>query len=175
MAKKAAAKKPRIKVVEDEELEQAAISDAKKDLAESAAEIQELKGEQENKSTSFPFGANEMAKTATKKTATNKKKTAKPAAEISGSEKVRQYYAKHPEAKQSEIAKACEVNPSQVSSVLKALGAKPKKAKGKGRPAKAVPSTNGNGHGAAEFVKAAFGLGLDKAIETLQTIKKAIG
>ena len=174
MAKKAAAKKPRIKVVDDEELSKEAQADAKKDLAETAAEIRELKGEEgENKSTSFPFGANaNMAKTAT-----NKKKTAtkKQASGKSGSDLVREYYAKHPDAKNSEIAEATKVHPSQVSSVLKSLrGPKKAKAKKGGRPK--ATSTMGNGHlpNASEFIKNALAIGLDKAIDTLTKVKGLI-
>lgn len=126
----------------------------------------------ETASNSFPFGANAMAKT---KTTSNKKKPAAKAK--SGSDKVREYYADHPEAKQSEIAKAAGVAPSQVSSVLKALGVTGKKKKTKSKAPKAAKATvnaNGHIHSPSDFVKAAFALGLDKAIETLEKVKKAI-
>lgn len=154
MAKKAARKKPTIQVVEDTP-----------SVVESSPQSE------------FPFGANEeMAKTATKKTATNKKKTA-TTGKVSGSQKVRDYYAAHPDAKQSEIAKETGVAQSQVSSVIKALlkkGGKPAKAKG-GRPAKAKAApAESNGHGVSAFVKHAFEIGLDAAIAKLQQVKKAI-
>jgi len=175
MAKKAQAKKPRIKTVEDD-LSAAAQADAKKDLAESAAAIRELRGEEsesENKSTSFPFGANAMAA----KTSTNKKKTTKKATGgKSGSDKVRDYFKKHgtgDDVKNSAVSKATKVSQSQVSNIRKEFTGGTKKSKG-GRP-KATAATNTNGHSAAEFVKTAFGMGLDKAIDTLQAIKKAIG
>lgn len=97
------------------------------------------------------------------------KKAIKKAA-VSGSEKVRQFYAANPTAKQSEIAKATGVNPSQVSSVLAKLNGKTKKKKAAKRKVAAS-----NGHGNFSSVLALFNsakeIGFDRAIELLQSAK----
>lgn len=95
------------------------------------------------------------------------KKATKNADAVSGSEKVRRYYAANPKAKQSDIAKATGVNPSQVSSVLKKLKGGKKAAKKK--------AAMSNGHTnldlLMDWLKTAKDLGIDKAIDLLKSIK----
>ena len=126
----------------------------------------------ENRSTSFNFGANVMAKAAAKKKSPAKKKPA-----INKSEAVRKYAADHPEASTQDIATALRFEYTTVYQALKKK--KPNKKKKAKRAARGVDhggakaSTNGH-HSATEFVKAALGLGLDSAIKLLEKVKKAV-
>jgi hypothetical protein len=60
---------------------------------------------------------------------------------------------------------------SHVRSKDKAKKSSKKKA---GRPKAAATHHAGNGHGGVDFLHAALGLGLDKAIELLQKVKAAV-
>ena len=154
MGKKAAKKRPRIQVVEDSP----PIEEGEKPEAEVKSSEQ----------SSFPFGANDMAKTK-KKSATNK--TAGPVKKKSMSAKIRKYHADHPEASTKEIAEALKTKYGNVYAALKS----PTEGKGKKKATKkAKVRVASNGMGASEFLHAAFGLGLDKAIDILETVRKAI-
>ena len=118
-------------------------------------------------------------KTATKKTATNKRSGStgkKPGGETITS-KIRKHAADHPEATKQEIADAVG---TKYGNVHQALRKKKTKASKRGRKAGATKMADhsmsgSNGHIASEFIKAGLGLGLDKAINLLTAVKKAIG
>ncbi len=91
---------------------------------------------------------------------------------INKSELVRQYREKHPDAGPKEITEALKAHKISYGLVANVL----QKAKGKTKAKKKTAKTaavHSNGH-AADFVHSAFTLGLDKAIELLQKVKKAV-
>jgi len=111
-----------------------------------------------------------MAKT---KSASGKTKAVQ---KVTGSQKVRDYFARHGlDAKQADVARATGVAPSQVSQIHKKLTGSAGPKSTAGRKGKKVDTANGHhAHSASEFIKAAFAIGLDKAIHTLTAVKKAI-
>ena len=179
MARKKPTTKSRITVVEgtEEELkaEKVTIAEGAALKAERTRAAQEwITSEPKTKSKGEAMA---KKKTATKTTATNKRSGStgkKPGSETITS-KIRKYAADHPEATKQEIADAVG---TKYGNVHQALRKKKKKARGRkaGAIKKAEHSTSSsNGHTASEFIKAGLGLGLDKAIELLTAVKKAIG
>ncbi len=111
-----------------------------------------------------------------KKSATKKKS----GAGTNKSKAARDYSKKHPSASVKEIADALGYTYTTIYQALKKPGkkksAKKTKAKG-GAQGGGIHHANGhhsNGHSAADFVHAAFTLGLDKAIQLLEKVKKAV-
>jgi hypothetical protein len=120
-----------------------------------------------SKSTSFPYGANIMAK---KKSVTKKRKG--PAG-VSKSEKIRQYKETHPEATTQEIAYALGYGGKVGYSLVYQVLNKGKKKKAR-KAARKTTTASSNGQGATELLRAALGLGLDSAIKLLEKVKKAV-
>ncbi len=99
---------------------------------------------------------------------------AKKKAGVNKSVLIREYKDNHPEAGPKEITvalKAHKVSYGLVSNVLHT--AKTKKKGAKKKAAKKHTAAHSNGH-AADFVHTAFNLGLDKAIQLLEKVKKAV-
>ena len=149
--KKTPTKKPRIKTVEDQ-------SELTKEEKTQAAQ---------DWITDKPTGEKTVA------TATNKAKKKAPAkkgrkAGVNKSAAVRKYAKDHPKATTQEIATALKFDYGTVYQATKKKGVK------KAKPSSKAPSHTGNGHSASEFIKTAFGLGLDRAITLLTKVKKAI-
>jgi hypothetical protein len=121
-----------------------------------------------NQSTSFPYGANIVAK---KKSATKKRKGPNG---LSKSEKIRKYKETHLKATTQEIADALGYDYGTVYQAIskKKPGKKTKKAR-KVRGDEHGGHT-GNGHSATELVRMALGLGLDKTIKLLEKVKAAV-
>lgn len=133
--------------------------------------------EKQNSQTSFNYGANaEMA--TTKKKAAPKKGTKKrrgPQGESIAAQ-ARAYAAEHPKATTQEIADALKTKYVNVFQALKKKGDKPAVKKYGKRTKPAASGTEvGNGHTAGEFVKTALGMGLDRAISTLEKVRSALG
>ncbi len=113
-----------------------------------------------------------------KKTATKKKTGPKGQ---NKSQKARDFHKAHPALSVQEIADKLKFDYGTVYQALKKPGkkkaaAKKIKAKG-GAQGGGIHHGNGhhsNGHSAADFVHAAFTLGLDKAIGLLEKVKKAV-
>ena len=117
-------------------------------------------------------------KPATKRTATSKRPNStgkKPSGETITS-RIRKHAADHPETTKQEISDAVGTKNGNGHQALCKKKSKASKCGSKaGAANKADHNTSSsNGHTASEFIKARLGIGLDKAINLLTAVKKAI-
>jgi hypothetical protein len=94
------------------------------------------------------------------------------------SELIRKHMEANPDHKPAEIKtalKAHKVSIGLINAVRAKAKAKTSSKKKAGKKPKAAATHHaGNGHGGVEFLHAALGIGLDKAIELLQKVKAAV-
>ena len=92
---------------------------------------------------------------------------------VNKSELIRKHMAAHPDQKPAEIVAALKSHGVTVG-LVNAVRAKSKPKRKPKKKSQQATTAHSNGH-ASELLHSALTLGLDKAIELLQKVKKAVG